>query len=169
MQTHAYNYGKKQIQLSQTKEPKRGISSITALKRSEVHLTAIVCGQKSKNQEEKSKDKWANVNEDVATGRIRCCINEPDRSSIWYARPNPTASHFKSIVHSREMIIWLTFLLWHTDGYLHEREFYFMRITLIRKVVLIPNKNILAKLSEYILCLLSGYIWNKLLFLCTSL
>lgn len=67
------------------------------------------------------------------------------------------------------MIIWFTFLLWHADGYYHEREFYFMRITITRKVVLIPNKNILAKLSEYILCLLSGYIWNKFLFLGTSL
>lgn len=89
------------------------------------------------------------------------CIDVQDRSNIWYVCPKLSASHFKSIVHYWE--------IWHRDGYLQGRDFYFMSITIIRKVVFILNLNLLANLSECILCLPSGSVQNKLLFLCISL
>lgn len=63
---YSYNYGRKQNQLSQTKEPKRGISS----RELELSLKAILHSHKFKNREEETNDKWANVNEDVATGSV---------------------------------------------------------------------------------------------------
>lgn len=44
--------------------------SITAFRRSEFSLKAIVCSPKSKSQKEESKDKWASVSEGVTTSPV---------------------------------------------------------------------------------------------------
>lgn len=58
IQTYTHtDIGENRTNNHRPREPKRGISSITALQRLEVSLEATVCSHKSKNQKEKSKDK----------------------------------------------------------------------------------------------------------------
>lgn len=90
--------GKNRTNSHKAKRPREGFQALTSLQRSEVHLKAIVYGKKSESGREEQGE-WATVYmRMLSQGRIRCCVNVPDRSSI-VCLPNP--GPVCSIVHSQ--------------------------------------------------------------------